>query len=116
MAHIEAQGRAESTLARYRSCINANIRPRLGAKAINKLGPAEIDRYYAQLGRTGLTPLSVRKSHAILSAAFNQALRWGWLDWGSHPKYSTEVNRGESASCCHRSPPGAWPRGSSSGA
>ena len=80
MAHIEAQGRAESTLARYRSCINANIKPRLGAKAINKLGPADIDRYYAQLGRTGLTPLSVRKSHAILSAAFNQALRWGWLD------------------------------------
>ncbi|HTT91537.1 MAG TPA: tyrosine-type recombinase/integrase [Acidimicrobiales bacterium] len=80
MAHIEAQGRAESTLARYRSCINANIKPRLGAKAINKLGPADLDRYYAQLGRTGLTPLSVRKSHAILSAAFNQALRWGWLD------------------------------------
>ncbi len=80
MAHIEAQGRAESTLARYRSCINANIKPRLGAKAINKLGPADLDRYYVQLGRTGLTPLSVRKSHAILSAAFNQALRWGWLD------------------------------------
>jgi integrase len=80
MAHIEAQGRAESTLARYRSCINANIKPRLGAKAINKLGPADIDRYYGHLGRTGLTPLSVRKSHAILSAAFNQALRWGWLD------------------------------------
>ncbi len=49
MAHIEAQGRAESTLARYRSCINANIKRRLGARAINKLGPADIDRYYDQL-------------------------------------------------------------------
>jgi integrase len=80
MAHIEAQGRAESTLARYRSCINANIKPRLGSKATNKLGPADLDRYYAQLARTGLNPLSIRKSHAILSAAFNQAVKWGWMD------------------------------------
>ena len=50
MAHIEAQGRAESTLARYRSAINANIKPRLGAKAIDKLGPADIDRLLRPAG------------------------------------------------------------------
>lgn len=52
MARIEAQGRADSTLARYRSCIDANIKPRLGSKGINRLGPAEIDRFYGQLART----------------------------------------------------------------
>jgi Phage integrase family/Phage integrase, N-terminal SAM-like domain/Arm DNA-binding domain len=62
MAHIEAQGRAESTLARYRSCINANIKPRLGSKATNKLGPADLDRYYAQLARAGLSPLTIARS------------------------------------------------------
>ena len=80
MDHIEAQGRAPTTMARYRSAISANIKPRLGDMAITKVGPAELDGLYSQLARTGLTPLSIRKSHAILSAAFNQAVRWGWVD------------------------------------
>lgn len=80
MAHIEAQGRAATTMARYRSAISANIKPRLGSLAINKVGPAELDRFYGQLTKAGLGPLSIRKSHAILSAAFNQAVKWGWVD------------------------------------
>ena len=94
VAHIDAQGRAESTLARYRSCINANIKPRLGSKAINKLGPADLDRYYAQLARADLNPLSIRKSHTILSAAFNQAVRWGWVDTNPVLRSSPPGTRG----------------------
>jgi integrase len=78
--HIETQGRAPTTLVRYRSAISTNIKPRLGSKAINKVGAADLDRFYGQLTRAGLGPLSVRKSHSILSAAFNQAVRWGWID------------------------------------
>ena len=48
--------------------------------AINKVGPADLDRFYGQLAKAGLGPLSIRKSHAILSAAFNQAVKWGWVD------------------------------------
>ncbi|MGH9057197.1 MAG: tyrosine-type recombinase/integrase [Acidimicrobiales bacterium] len=80
MAHIEAQGRVATTMARYRSAISANIKPRLGSLAINKVGPEELDRFYGQLTKAGLGPLSIRKSHAILSAAFNQAVKWGWVD------------------------------------
>lgn len=80
MDHIEGQGRAPTTMARYRSAISANINPRLGDLPIAKVGPAELDRFYSQLARAGLSALSIRKSHAILSAAFNQALRWGWVD------------------------------------
>ena len=80
LAHTEVQGRAMSTLVRYRSAIEANIKPRLGFIAITKLAPADVDRFYADLAKTGLSPLTIRKSHAILSAAFNQALKWGWLD------------------------------------
>jgi integrase len=94
MAHIEAQGRAESTLARYRSCINANIKPYLGAKAITKVGPADLDRFYGQLAKTGLAPLSIRKSHTILSAAFNQAVRWGWIDSNQVLRASPPAIRG----------------------
>jgi integrase len=80
MAHIEALGRAPSTLVRNRSAINTNINPNLGKLDITKVGPADIDNLYAQLLRSGLNPLTVRKSHAVLSAAFNQAVKWGWVD------------------------------------
>jgi integrase len=80
MAHTEGLGRAPSTLVRYRSAINTNINPRLGKLDVTKVGPAEIDALYGHLLRSGLNPLSVRKSHAILSAAFNQAVKWGWVD------------------------------------
>jgi hypothetical protein len=80
MDHIETQGRAPTTMARYHSAISANIKPRLGSKTINKLSRADLDRFYGQLAKSGLTPLSIRKNHSILSAAFNQAVRWGWID------------------------------------
>jgi integrase len=80
MTHIEAQGRAPSTLARYRSAIRANIVPALGNLRIDRLGPAQLDLYYASLTKSGLSPLTVRKSHAMLSAALNQAYKWGWID------------------------------------
>ncbi len=76
LAHIEGQGRAMSTLVRYRSAIEANIKPRLGSIGIAKLGPADVDGFYTDLAKTGVSPLTIRKSHAILSAAFNQALKW----------------------------------------
>ncbi len=80
MAHIESQGRAPSTLVRYRSAIDVNIKPRLGRVEIAKVDGATLDAFYGQLQRAGLSALTVRKSHAILSAAFSQAIRWGWID------------------------------------
>ncbi len=44
MVHLEGQGRAASTLVRYRSAINANIVPRLGNVDITKLEPAQTRR------------------------------------------------------------------------
>jgi integrase len=94
MDHIEAQGRAPSTLTRYRSAISANIKPRLGDLPLAKVGPAELDGLYSRLARTGLSPLSIRKSHAILSAAFNQAVRWGWVDVNPVLRASPPSSRG----------------------
>jgi integrase len=59
------------------------------------------------LANSGLAPLSIRKSHTILSAAFNQAVQWGWIDtnpvlrasppaiWGAeiHPPTRQELKR-----------------------
>ena len=78
--HLETQGRAPSTLERYRSAVKANIGPALGRLQLSDLGPADIDAFYARLLGAGLSPLTVRKCHAILSASCRQAVRWGWLD------------------------------------
>ncbi len=80
MEHIEGLGRAPTTLARYRSAIRHDIAPRIGEFRIDRIQPADIDRFYTGLAKSGLQPVSIRKSHSILSAAFNQALKWGWID------------------------------------
>ncbi len=95
MAHIEAQGRAATTLLRYRSAIDVNIKPTIGTVMIDKLEPVEVDRLYGRLAKSGLAPLSVRKSHAILSAAFNQAMKWGWVDRNPIARTSPPTTRGQ---------------------
>lgn len=80
MTHIEGQGRARSRLVRYRSAIDANIVPELGTRGVTKLGGSDLDAFYSKLRKRGLSPLSIRKCHAVLSAALSQAMRWGWVD------------------------------------
>jgi integrase len=84
LLHIQSQGRAASTLERYRSAVKANIVPALAHLKLAELGPADIDAFYGKLLASGLNPLTVRKCHAILSASCRQAVRWGWLDSSPH--------------------------------
>jgi integrase len=79
---------------RYRSAIEVNIKPTIGTVMIDKLDPVEVDRLYGHLAKSGLAPLSVRKSHAILSAAFNQAMKWGWVDRNPIARTSPPTIRG----------------------
>jgi len=95
MEHLDTQGRAPSTLTRNRSVIKANIVPRLGAIRIDRLGPADLDHYYATLTKSGLKPLTVRKSHAVLSAALHQAVKWGWIDRNPADRSSPPPVRGK---------------------
>ena len=46
-----------------------------GGKKIDRLRPADLDRFYASL-RKHLSPASVLKVHSILRAALGQAVRW----------------------------------------
>jgi integrase len=80
MLHLETQGRAASTMIRYRSAIDKRIVPALGWIEVTKLTAADLDVFYGALIRQGFHPLSVRKCHAVLSAALHQAEKWGWID------------------------------------
>ncbi len=77
--HIEARGRAPKTLVENRRMATA-IAEELGDKDLQKVRGRDLDAYYDRLGRWGLSATSVRRYHAVCSAALNQGVRWGLLE------------------------------------
>jgi integrase len=63
--------------------IRLKIVPRLGGRRLSKIKAIDLDAFYAELRASGgekgqaLSPASVRRTHIILHAAFEQAVRWG---------------------------------------
>lgn len=60
--------------------IEKRIRPRFGKLRLDKLQAAGIDAAYRDWLAEGLSPATVNKYHAILSAALHQAVKWDWID------------------------------------
>ena len=79
LAHIEARGRAPKTLLENRR-IAAEIVEELGDKQVRRVRGRDLDALYDRLGARGLSPTSVRRYHAVLSASLNQAVKWGLLE------------------------------------
>jgi len=77
--HIEPH-RKPSTIDRYRRKIQGRIVPALGRIRIDRLTPKRLDDQYRAWRDEGLSPSTVRLCHAHLSAALNQAVKWGWLE------------------------------------
>jgi integrase len=67
------------TLEENRRKIEHRICPVLGKVKLNRLTPALLDRVYREWLDEGLSPATVHKYHALLSAACRQAVKWGWL-------------------------------------
>jgi hypothetical protein len=65
---VDLEGRAASTLTRYRSASYAHVKLRTGHRGVAKVGPAELDGFYDPLVSAGLGPLSVRKSLQVPAA------------------------------------------------
>jgi hypothetical protein len=79
LEHIEARGRAPKTLLENRRMATA-ISEELGTKELRRLCGRDLDAFYDGLRRRGLSATSARRYHAVLSAALNQAVRWGLLE------------------------------------
>src|SRR5580704_852703 len=77
--HIEARGRAPKTLFENRR-MAAAIAEELRGKDLQKLKGSDLDTFYDRLSRRGLSATSVRRYHAVFSAALNQGVRWGLLE------------------------------------
>jgi integrase len=72
--------RALSTMREYRRKVKCSLRPAFGSIVLSKLHPQQIDVQYGKWLDEGLSPTTVRHYHAILSAACNQAVKWGWIE------------------------------------
>jgi len=76
LAHCETIGRSPTTLREYRRLVDTVVRPALGKIRLSKLTAAHLDRLYALLTARGLKATSVRRVHALISAALHQAEKW----------------------------------------
>ncbi|MGD0808300.1 MAG: tyrosine-type recombinase/integrase [Acidimicrobiales bacterium] len=74
-----ASDRSVYTVHEYTRMINRNIKPDLGEIKLDRLTAQHIDAFYGKLRGRGLSAGSVRRHHALLHAALEQAVRWELL-------------------------------------
>jgi integrase len=81
MKFSEARDRSPKTLHEYRRTIDNFLVPAIGNIRIDQLTPHDLDSLYAsaQTKERPLAPATIRRYHAVVAAALNQAVTWGWL-------------------------------------
>jgi integrase len=79
LEHISALGRAPKTLDEARREIENRIRPRLGAIRLGDLTAKDLDEAY-RVWRQEVSASTVHRHAMVISAALNQAVKWGYLD------------------------------------
>jgi integrase len=77
---ISAQPRLRAKSFRdYTGLLARYVRPRLGARPLRELTPAEIQALYSELLNRPLSARTIRYAHAVLFSALRQAVRWKLL-------------------------------------
>jgi integrase len=72
------------TLTQYESTLRHRVIPRIGHLRLQALSGGHLNALYRELAegteeQAGLSPASLRLTHAVLSRAFRDAVRWGKL-------------------------------------
>jgi integrase len=99
--------RAPSTMREHRRSVERNILPAIGSVRLDRLTTRHLDDLYRSLLAQGLSPGSVRRHHAILSAALRRAVKWDWLasnpaDRASPPGLTRHVTTAPSTEAVQR--------------
>lgn len=69
-----------STHVRNQGILRNHVIPAIGSIYLNKLTPLKLQHLYNSKLNEGQSPRSVRNMHFILHKAFEQAVRWGYLN------------------------------------
>jgi integrase len=83
ISHSRSRGRSPKTVYEAQRAIDRILKPALGAVKLHTLTTRQVDNLYRRLVEDGKSPGSIRRYHAVLSAALNQGVRWQWI--GSNP-------------------------------
>ena len=73
-----AADRSPTTIARYRSSIERQLKPALGDRRLDRLDTKAFDDLYRTLAAR-LSPATIMKTHLVARAALDRAVRWGWI-------------------------------------
>ena len=71
--------REMTTVHGYENIIRLHLIPALGTTKLDRLAPAQLQRYYTELLGKGLSHNTVRKHHVLLHTALETAVRQGLL-------------------------------------
>ena len=69
----------DRTYEDYVSWLQRYVREPLGQRKLSELRALEIQKLYSEMQERGLSARTVRYTHAILSSALKQAVKWGML-------------------------------------
>jgi integrase len=81
----------ERTLQDYSDKLKLHVRPALGRLKVADVRPLDIQRIYSAMLERGLGARTVRYTHAIISSAFKQAIKWRMLAFS--PASAVELPR-----------------------
>jgi integrase len=70
---------SERTFADYKALLERYVREPLGGKKLSDLRTLDIQALYSEMQMRGLSPRVVRYTHAVLSSALKQSVRWSML-------------------------------------
>jgi integrase len=79
LASAAKPGVSERTYAEYAALLRRYVREPLGKTKLSDLRALQIQNLYSQMQERGLSSRIVRYTHAVLSSALKQAVRWGML-------------------------------------
>jgi len=67
------------TAADYASLLRLHVTPVLGDRKLSQLASADIQKLYTGMLERGLSARTIRYTHAVLSMALDQAVKWSFL-------------------------------------
>jgi integrase len=80
LAHCELEGRSPTTLREYHRLADKVVGPHLGHLRADKLSAKQLNNLYAALRDKGNRATSIRRVHALISAAFTYGYKQGVVD------------------------------------
>jgi integrase len=90
---LEGRNLRPTTIDAYRRTVTRHLVPVLGARQLQRLDAAAVERLLAHLAQSGLSPKTRRNVVGVLSKALADALRWRLV--GRNPVAAVELPRAD---------------------